>query len=133
MRTAGRGGGSNYSSRSASYSLRSSVSFAKCSFNVLRLRWAPRNWMMPHTVAVPGDGRRHARMRRPRMVSSVATAPMAAMARPLRRSSETVSRWATSWAPGGGDASKARLNLGLGEVFHFHAIFDLGPGTRGAG
>lgn len=48
-------------------------------------------------------------------------------------SSETVSRWATSWARGGGDASKARLNLGLGEVFHFHTVFDFGPGTRGAG
>lgn len=34
---------------------------------------------------------------------------------------------------GGGDASKARLNLGLGEVFHFHTVFDFGPGTRGAG
>lgn len=58
---------------------------------------------------------------------------MAAMARPLRRSSETVSRWATSWARAAADASEARLDLGLGEVFHFHAIFDLGPGTRGAG
>lgn len=107
MRTAGRGGGSNYSSRSASYSLRSSVSFAKCSFNVLRLRWAPRNWMMPHTVAVPATAAIMPRMPKGRrMVSSVATAPMAAMARPLRRSSETVSRWATSWARAAADAQR---------------------------
>ena len=84
--------------------------------------------MMPHTVAVPAtaaimppDGEQRGHRANGRHGQAVATliGDGVALGHQL--------------GTGGGDASEARLDLGLGEVFHFHAIFDLGPGTRGAG